>query len=120
MVSTEEMLNDIIKNNIEFNEVLDANQKGYEVRYLETNYPEQYSSFPGFKILDNDDLFTKVRVFLRTDPLVKTRIKEKPRDIDRTHYLQISYKNGMGGIVVNTTLLKKNQLEQIIKKVENV
>ena len=120
MVSTEEMLESIIEQNKEFNEILDANQKGYVVRYIETNNISQYESFPGFKIISSDDLFTKIRVFLRTDPLIKTRLKEKPRDIDRTHYLQISYKNGLGGMVINMEETPKKQLKKILEAVQKV
>ena len=103
MVSTNTMLDELISNNIEFNEILDANQKGYEVRY---------SSYPGFKILGSDDLFTKVRVFLRTEPLRKSRLDEKPRDTDRSHFVEISYKNGLGGMVINMTKISQAQLRK--------
>ena len=120
MVSTNTMLDELISNNIEFNEILDANQKGYEVKYIETNNPSQYSSYPGFKILGSDDLFTKVRVFLRTEPLRKSRLDEKPRDTDRSHFVEISYKNGLGGMVINMTKISQAQLNNIVKKIEKI
>lgn len=120
MISTNDILEDIIRKNREFNEVLDANQKGYEVRYFETNNISKYESFPGFKIIsiDSDNIFTKVRVFLRTNPLTPTRLNEKPKDTNKEHFLQISYKNGMGGMVINMEEISKSQLKKLIEATE--
>lgn len=120
MISTEEMLEDIIKRNIEFNEVLDANQKGYEVKIIETNNPESYQSYPGFKIISKDDLFTKIRVFLRTEPLRKSRLDESPADTDRSHYMMISYKDGKGGMVINKNEISESKFNKIMTEIQSL
>ena len=120
MINTEEMLESIIQQNIAFNEELDANQKGYVMRVFETNQPELYESYPGYKVLESDELFTKVRVFLRTEPLKPTRLKEKPRDTDRSHFIQILYKNGRGGMVINKNEIKESQFKKIMDAINKI
>lgn len=120
MIDTNKMLDEIIEKNKEFNQILDANQKGYVVKYVETNQPEQFASYPGYKVISSDEYFTKVRVFLRTEPLQPFRLKEKPRDIDRSHFVQITYKDGKGGMVINRNQIKDSQFKKIINAINKI
>ena len=115
MESVQKIIDTIIERNIAFNEILEANQQGYIVKFIETNHPEQYQEFPGYKVISQDELFTKVRVFLRTNPLTKTRLDEKPRDTDKSHFIQYWYKDGIGCLIINKTQLTQKQLNKLIK-----
>ncbi len=122
MIDTEKMLDELIERNIQYNKELEFNQKGYYKQTVNTNYPEQFSSKEGYQILSYDEEYClyKVEYYIISEPLYKSRLKEKPLDIDKNHYVTISYKNGEGAFIINLLNAPDSLIGKINKAINKI